>query len=141
MSFYNHPSLWECCSVGLRCCRPPLQTKPPTRSLETSNRARMAPQSGLSWCTATNAHYHRCELFFFFNLRGISTCFFIPEVYFLSKPNMLLMSCMLYAQLSRGNRQRNTTFTPARPAQQCTPVFTISPFISSLLLNRIFICK
>lgn len=38
--------------------------------------------------------------------------FFFPKVYFLSQPNMLLISYMLYVQLSRGNREGNTTPAP-----------------------------
>lgn len=86
VSLYNHPSLWDCCSVGLRCYRPPFQTRPVTRSLETNKQTKMASESRLSLCTATNAHYHRCELFFFFNpKRNINLFFFFSEVYFLSK--------------------------------------------------------
>lgn len=83
MSFYNHPSLWDCCSVGLRCYPPPFPTKPVTTSLETNNRTRTASESGLSLCTATNTHYHPRELFFFFcsPMRNINLFFLFRSLF------------------------------------------------------------
>lgn len=67
-----------------------------------NNQTRIAAQLGLSLCTVTNAH-HRFELFCLMR----NNLFFSVVFIFLSKPNMLLISCMLYVcdSWGRGNWQ------------------------------------
>lgn len=52
-------------------------------------------KSGLSLCTVTNAHHHCFELFCLMRNYLFFFFFFFFCFYFLSKPNMLLISCML----------------------------------------------
>lgn len=105
MILYSHSSLWNHCIMGLRRHLPPSQTGDPDPVGEKlrhkcNNQTRIATKLGLSLCTVTNVHrHHRLELFCPFEemiFRFICLFFFSPSFSLRSKPNMLLISCMLY---------------------------------------------
>lgn len=69
-----------------------------------NNQTRIATKLGLSLCTVTNAHHHCFELVCLLRNNLFSFFFFFN---FLLKPNMLLISCMLYVWLLRERKLTN----------------------------------
>lgn len=75
-------------------------------------------------------------------LRNLNLFFLISEVCFLSQPNMLLISCVLHAQLWRGTDEEPARLRPAprqRPPRSESALLSV--LLPSSLSNQIFICK
>lgn len=110
--FNNRSCLWNHYIVGLRFQHPRFWTRDkPGGGGKLWNKNGTTKQGlpqkwGLSLCTVTNAHRHPPELCLMRNYL-VFLVFFFYYYDFLSKPNMLLISCTLYVWLWKERKLMN----------------------------------
>lgn len=106
MTFYNHSSLWIHCIMGLRSWHPPFWTREKPGGWEALEQKWNNHKQGLPQNVGAFFVYSDQRSSTFLSYKDLSFIF-IFQFSFLSKPNMLLIVCMLYVWLLRERKLMN----------------------------------